>query len=65
MVPVAVQGTWHEEQINELFASLLGKDFENVRGVYESDLYGTEKDAQAVLEVEWGEAVKGGFRVFG
>ena len=28
MVPVPVRGTWHEEQIDELFASLLGKGFE-------------------------------------
>ena len=29
MVPVPMQGSWHEEQIDELFASLLGKGFEN------------------------------------
>jgi protein AATF/BFR2 len=28
MVPVPVVGGWHEEQIDELFASLLGKGFE-------------------------------------
>ena len=29
MVPVPVsRGAWHEEQIDELFASLLGKGFE-------------------------------------
>jgi protein AATF/BFR2 len=27
MVPVPVVGAWHEEQIDELFASLLGKGF--------------------------------------
>jgi protein AATF/BFR2 len=27
MVPVPVHGVWHEEQIDELFASLLGKGF--------------------------------------
>ncbi|KAF9509640.1 hypothetical protein BS47DRAFT_138810 [Hydnum rufescens UP504] len=30
MVPVLNRGTWHEEQIDELFASLLGKGFESV-----------------------------------
>lgn len=30
MVPVPLPGIWHEEQIDELFASLLGKGFENV-----------------------------------
>lgn len=28
MVPVPVVGGWHEEQIDELFASLLGRGFE-------------------------------------
>lgn len=28
MVPVPVHNGWHEEQIDELFASLLGKGFE-------------------------------------
>lgn len=28
MVPVPVRGAWHEEQIDELFASLFGKGFE-------------------------------------
>ena len=30
MVPVLVPGTWHDEQIDELFTSLLGKGFEDV-----------------------------------
>jgi protein AATF/BFR2 len=30
MVPVPVIGAWHEDQIDELFSSLLGKGFENV-----------------------------------
>ncbi|KAH0836571.1 apoptosis-antagonizing transcription factor [Lanmaoa asiatica] len=29
MVPVSTQGSWHEEQVDELFASLLGKGFES------------------------------------
>jgi protein AATF/BFR2 len=67
MVPVPVQGRWHEEQIDELFGSLLGKGFENVWGVYGLDMDGGEKDAGAEkkLEVEVDEALKGGFRVFG
>ncbi|KAF9526136.1 apoptosis-antagonizing transcription factor [Crepidotus variabilis] len=30
MVPVPVSGAWHDEQIDELFSSLLGKGFENI-----------------------------------
>jgi protein AATF/BFR2 len=51
MVPVPVPGSWHEEQVDELFASLLGKGFEN--GDMEND-----------LEHNLGEAPRGGFRVF-
>ena len=29
MVPVPVVGSWHEEQVDELFFSLLGKGLEN------------------------------------
>ena len=33
MVPVPVVGAWHEEQIDELFASLLGgNEFEELAG---------------------------------
>ncbi|KAF9054583.1 apoptosis-antagonizing transcription factor [Panaeolus papilionaceus] len=31
MVPVPVPGAWHDEQIDELFSSLLGKGFENLQ----------------------------------
>lgn len=66
MVPVPVQGGWHEEQIDELFASLLGKGFESSGGVYGADVT-PERDVEADkrLEAELGEALKGGFRVFG
>ncbi|KIM74675.1 hypothetical protein PILCRDRAFT_99127 [Piloderma croceum F 1598] len=64
MVPVPVQGSWHEEQVDELFASLLGKGFENPGGVYGADGEKVE-EAEKRLEVELGEALKGGFRVFG
>jgi protein AATF/BFR2 len=61
MVPVPALGMWHEEQIDELFASLLGKGFEN-----EADTDPPEKDVEgASLEDELNEALKGGFRVFG
>jgi hypothetical protein len=67
MVPVPVQGSWHEEQVDELFASLLGKGFENAGGIYGADVNGEERDGEADkrLEIELGEALKGGFRVFG
>lgn len=52
MVPVPVLGAWHEEQIDELFSSLLGKGFENV---------GINADA-----VQVDQAIElDGFRVFG
>jgi len=37
MVPVPSRGIWHEEQIDELFSSLLGKGFESVAGAYKVD----------------------------
>ncbi|KAG7093782.1 hypothetical protein E1B28_007429 [Marasmius oreades] len=36
MVPITVRGAWHEEQIDELFSSLLGKGFENALKDYTS-----------------------------
>jgi protein AATF/BFR2 len=54
MVPV-VGGGWHEEQIDELFSSLLGKGFENSM----VDLNYEEHEEQV------DEALKTGFRVFG
>ncbi|KAF8557735.1 TRAUB-domain-containing protein [Imleria badia] len=50
MVPVLTQGSWHDERIDELFASLLGKGFE---GAMEE--VGETADA----------ALQGGFRVLG
>jgi len=52
MVPVPVPGAWHDEQIDELFTSLLGKGFENV---------GINVDAPQVDQT----IDLGGFRVFG
>ena len=51
MVPVPVVGAWHEEQIDELFASLLGSGF--------------EEPAAAVGDAELDEVVMSGFQVFG
>lgn len=67
MVPVPIQGGWHEEQIDELFASLLGKSFEDAATIYGADVNGGEShtEAEKKQEVELGEALKGGFRVFG
>lgn len=58
MVPVPVVGVWHEEQIDELFASLLGKGFESSI-VYETIV----ADPERTIEVE--ESIRDGFRVFG
>lgn len=57
MVPVPVVGAWHEEQTDELFASLLGKGFES--SLADEALLPSE----GIVEVE--EAIKDGFRVFG
>jgi protein AATF/BFR2 len=55
MVPVHVVGGWHEEQIDELFASLLGKGFESA---------GPGLDEEQ-LENQLDEGVMTGFQVFG
>ncbi|KAF5316444.1 hypothetical protein D9619_006125 [Psilocybe cf. subviscida] len=52
MVPVPSHGSWHDEQIDELFASLLGKGFESIA-------LNTE-EPQMQQEIE-----RSGFRVFG
>lgn len=56
MVPVPPAGSWHEEQIDELFGSLLGKGFENA---------GINGDEAVDHTVELDEALRSGFRVFG
>lgn len=56
MVPVPVNGTWHEEQIDELFSSLLGKGFE--RSARDDPSSG---EVDAVLA----DSVKSGFKIFG
>ncbi|KAF9245330.1 TRAUB-domain-containing protein [Melanogaster broomeanus] len=62
MVPVPVQGSWHEEQIDELFASLLGKGFESAMqevGEVAAD------DMDTSLQEQVDAALNGGFRIFG
>lgn len=61
MVPVPVIGGWHEEQIDELFGSILGQGFESVLQ------QGDDEDAQTRggLDEEVNEYLQGGFRVFG
>ena len=54
MFPVPVTGSWHEEQVDELFASLLGKGFE--------DGLGSMLPAKTLQAAD--DAVKVGFRVF-
>ena len=52
MVPVPVVGAWHDDQIDELFSSLLGKGFEEaVVGLDGSQVQENVENA--------------GFRVFG
>lgn len=68
MVPVPVsRGGWHEEQIDELFASLLGKGFEGAaqedlpkKRATATDAIGTDNGDLAIL-VDGG---LGGLRVF-
>lgn len=56
MVPIPVRGGWHEEQIDELFASLLGKGFEgDMSAPATNDLEATQKESEVMQ----------GFRVFG
>lgn len=58
MVPVPVVGAWHEEQIDELFASILGKGFED-------SSVGGNGDLEHEKSAEFVEAIRDGFRVFG
>ncbi|SJL03701.1 uncharacterized protein ARMOST_07058 [Armillaria ostoyae] len=59
MVPVTINGGWHDQQIDELFGSLLGVGFENAldRHGGENDGIGLQNDPEAIS--------KSGFRVFG
>ncbi|KAG7443661.1 TRAUB-domain-containing protein [Guyanagaster necrorhizus] len=59
MVPVTINGAWHDQQIDELFGSLLGVGFENALDRHGGGNHGIEiqHDAEGIS--------KGGFRVFG
>ncbi|KAG6335802.1 hypothetical protein ID866_3280 [Astraeus odoratus] len=62
MVPIPAHNSWHEEQIDELFASLLGKGFENaMQEVGEV----VDDDMDTSLQKQVDAALVGGFRVFG
>lgn len=61
MVPVLVRGMWHEEQIDELFASLLGKGFEHT-GMHMTDV---PDDRANGADAQLDDALNGGFKVFG
>lgn len=63
MVPVPLHNAWHESQIDELFASLLGKGFEHANnGGHAVD---DDVDGMGVERVELGAEALKGFRVFG
>lgn len=63
MVPIEA-ATWHEEQTDELFASLLGRTFNAVKtGEKEEDLQGVQPGA---MFENSGEKVEvGSLRIFG
>ncbi|KAI6149728.1 apoptosis-antagonizing transcription factor [Pisolithus tinctorius] len=62
MVSIPVHSGWHNEQIDELFASLLGKGFESaMQGVGEV----LDDDAETSPPNQVDPASIGGFRIFG
>jgi protein AATF/BFR2 len=62
MVPVPTVGRWHDEQIDELFASILGRGFEDI----DASTTGEDgEEARRELDKQVNESLKGGFRVFG
>lgn len=62
MAPVHIKGSWHEEQIDELFSSLLGKGFENAMNAQvDADSLPGQKEELGQLST----GVLEGFRVFG
>ncbi|KDQ61606.1 hypothetical protein JAAARDRAFT_31067 [Jaapia argillacea MUCL 33604] len=68
MVPVPMPNgrVWHEEQVDELFASLLGKGFEGLGPMGENgNRVGDGDGERERLEAEVEGALSGGFRVFG
>lgn len=63
MVPVPTAGGWHEEQIDELFASLLGRGFPTDRA--DPELEDAHEEEEARERERLDDALRGGFRVFG
>lgn len=61
MVPIPMHNGWHDEQIDELFTSLLGKGFENAM----RDVGEVVNDDTESLQVQVDVALTEGFRVFG
>ncbi|KAJ3866259.1 apoptosis-antagonizing transcription factor [Lentinula novae-zelandiae] len=59
MAPIHVKGTWHEEQIDELFTSLLGRGFEEAINAQANEVIGPREDPGELL------GALEGFRVFG
>ncbi|KAF8518014.1 apoptosis-antagonizing transcription factor [Hysterangium stoloniferum] len=55
MVPIPIRGGWHEEQIDELFSSLLGKGFEDASQTTPTDS----------TEIQQENASLQGLRIFG
>ncbi|KAH7880225.1 apoptosis-antagonizing transcription factor [Lentinula edodes] len=49
MAPIHVKGTWHEEQIHELFTSLLGREFEEAINTQANEVIGLMEDPGELL----------------
>lgn len=62
MAPVPAHDGWHDEQIDELFASLFGEGFRGA-DVLDGGAGAAEIDAEAQRQLD--ESVQEGFRVFG
>ena len=62
MMPIQNHRGWHTEQVDELFASLLGKGFDNSQLDVAS---GVTKGETEDLSKRVDESLKLGFRVFG
>ena len=61
MAPIHIKGSWNEGQIDELFASLLGKGFEDAMNAQVDDVFpASEKPSE-----ELSSHALEGFRVFG
>ncbi len=63
MVPIP-SGTWHEEMIDELYASLLGKKYDEGSELSENEI-GSEVKKQEGKENSTIEASLNGLKIFG